>query len=206
MKNTYFYLAALVALLASCDAKTSQTSDNSHSQAESETGINGSAQTDQKESNKAILDLIANGSYALPTNKIEKIHEYGAGDCWGTVTKYSLPNHGLAIDSLNCGDYGYTFTYYLLSQQDQIQGVFIKKSETSMDGSSNTVSFILLEQIIDFTAQPPVSMTKTETVSDYDNKVIKAPYVTLPLDDQKATYAHWEMEYNRMWELGNTEM
>jgi hypothetical protein len=97
-----------------------------------------------QENNHEILELPILGTFSLSNMKIDSLHEYGAGDCWGTVTKYSLKDIGLAIDTMSCGEYGYTYTYYFLNDKGSILTVFQKKSELSLQHGIATIAGSLL--------------------------------------------------------------
>ena len=193
-------------MIASCDSQTNTRTDNNETpdlsaktdsitipvESSTETGFN-----------SVILELPVIGSFELTKMKLDSLNEYGAGDCWGTVRRYSLPNVGLAIDSMTCGEYGFTYTSYLLSDKDFIQVVYTKKSESILNPETTSYFYVQQEQVIDFNSDPAISMTRTDTVNDYklrENPIDKN-FVTETLKDRQTTYEHFEMEYQGIWEM-----
>jgi len=149
------------------------------------------------------LEIPVIGSFELSKMKMDSLNKYGAGDCWGTIRRYSLPNVGLAIDSMTCGEYGFTYTYYLLSDKDFIQLVYTKKSESILDPETSSYYYVQEEQVIDFNADPAISMTKIDTLTDYKLREmpINKDFSTENLKDKQTTYEHFEMEYKGTWEM-----
>ena len=95
-----------------------------------------------------ILDLHILGTFDLTTASIDSTNEYGGGDCFGKITKYSIPDGTLAVDSMSCGDYGYTYTYYLLGPEDLIQAIFTRKSQPFLNKENNYDGYLIKEQVI----------------------------------------------------------
>ena len=149
------------------------------------------------------IDIPVIGSFELSKMKMDSLNEYGAGDCWGNIRRYSLPNIGLAIDSMTCGEYGFTYTYYLLSDKDFIQVVYTKNSESILNPETNSYFYVQEEQVIDFNSDPATSMTKIDTLTDYKlrEKPIDKEFSTEILKDKQTTYEHLEMNYQGTWEM-----
>ncbi|GAB3333646.1 hypothetical protein GCM10027429_14450 [Marivirga atlantica] len=199
------YLIIIVFLLWSCNSQPNTKTENSESttqiqKVDSTTKpIEKPTQTIYKTDN---LDIPIFGSFELSKMKMDSLNEYGAGDCWGTIRRYSLPNAGLAIDSMTCGEYGFTYTYYHLSDKDFIQIVYTKKSESILDPESNSYYYVQTEQVTDFNLEPAILMTKTDTVTYFDQreKGIDKEFIKETLKDKQRTYEHFEMEYRGKWE------
>ncbi|MBK6265098.1 hypothetical protein JKA74_08615 [Marivirga sp. S37H4] len=154
-----------------------------------------------QKNNSETIELPVIGTFELGSAEIDSTNEYGAGDCWGKIKRYSLANVGLAIDSMSCGEYGFTYTYYLLSQTDFVQSVFIQKSESILNPENNSYFYIQEEQVIDFNSDPAISMIRVDTVYEYNlrQNQIKKKFVTDALKDKQKTYEHLEMEYQGTW-------
>jgi len=203
MKN--IYLIVIASLIISCNTQTKKSLDKNEIsdlevKTDSTTSVVKSTKTD---SESEILELPVLGSFELSEMKIDSFNEYGAGDCWGTIRRYSLPNVGLAIDSMSCGEYGFTYTYYLLSDKDFIQVVYTKKSESILNPETNSYFYVQQELVIDFNTDPTTTMTKIDTINDYklrENPIDKK-YSTETLKDNQTTYEHFEMEYKGTWEM-----
>jgi hypothetical protein len=202
MKSICFIV--IVCLFSSCDSQT-KTYNNERPNVLVKTDsptilVENVTETD---SELEILVLPIIGSHELSNMKIDSLNEYGAGDCWGKVRRYSLPNVGLAIDSMTCGEYGFTYTYYLLSVKDSIQVVYTKKSESILDAETNSYFYVQQERVIDFNSHPATSMIKIDTINDYKRREspIDKEYSTEILKDKQKTYEHYEMGYQGTWEM-----
>jgi len=204
MKN--IYLIVIVCLIASCDSQTSKRVDNNQIpdlSVETDSTTNPIENLTKTESKSELLELPVIGTFELTSMIMDSTNEYGAGDCWGKLARYSLPSVGLAIDSMTCGEYGFTYTSYLLSDKDFIQVVYTKKSESILNPETTSYFYVQQEQVIDFNSDPAISMTRTDTVNDYklrENPIYKN-FVTETLKDRQTTYEHFEMEYQGIWEM-----
>jgi len=200
------YILVIVGILSSCNSQTNSRTDNVESidiSVKTDSTTNPVEKSIKTDSKSDLLELPVIGSFELSEMKIDSLNEYGAGDCWGTIRRYSLPNVGLAIDSMTCGEYGFTYTYYLLSNKDFIQVVYTKKSESILDPASNSYSYVQEEQVIDFNSDPATSMTKIDTLTDYKlrEKPIDKEFSIEKLKDRQTTYEHLEMNYQGTWEM-----
>jgi hypothetical protein len=146
-----------------------------------------------------ILDLHILGTFDLTTASIDSTNEYGGGDCFGKITKYSIPDGTLAVDSMSCGDYGYTYTYYLLGPEDLIQAIFTRKSQPFLNKENNYDGYLIKEQVIDFKSEPSISMLKTDKVPDLLDNTIDKPFENEALKDRQTAYQYWKQEYQGHW-------
>lgn len=151
------------------------------------------------ENPEGTLDLPILGTFDLTNMPIDQTNEYGGGDCFGKTTKYSLPDGTLAVDSMSCGDYGYTYTYYLLDPEDLIQVVFTRKSEPFLTKENNYDGYLIKEQIIDFNSEPSISMSRTNKFPDLTNQAIDKPFENETLEDRETAYQYWEQQYLGHW-------
>ncbi|SFU45783.1 hypothetical protein SAMN05216480_10466 [Pustulibacterium marinum] len=149
------------------------------------------------------LELPRIGSFELSQMKKESVHTYGAGDCRGNITKYSLPAKALAIDSMSCGEYGYAYTYYLLNEQDSIQAVYSKESEMMYNPEVASYNYIREEQLIDFKGTIAMSMIRTDTIADYHlrEERIAKEFTDAPVTDKQTVYNQWMLKYLKTWEM-----
>jgi hypothetical protein len=198
------YLIVIVCLFGSCNSEIKkdniESADLSVKSDSTTNPVEISTETDAK---SETLNLPVIGTFELSKMKIDSVNEYGAGDCWGKIRRYSLSNVGLAIDSMTCGEYGFTYTYYLLSDNDFIQVVYTKKSESILDPETSSYYYVQEEQVIDFNVDPAISMIKIDTLTDYKlrEKPINKDFSTQNLKDKQTTYEHFEMEYKESWEM-----
>ncbi|HAP64943.1 MAG TPA: hypothetical protein DCR93_37490, partial [Cytophagales bacterium] len=131
----------------------------------------------------------------------DSMHEYGAGDCFGTVRKYSSKAWSLAFDSLSCGEYGYTHTVYFFDTQGQILAVQTVGSSTIFENSLGVTFFLLSEQIIDFRPEIPRHWSRVDTALDYDDKFIVAPFAQEPLENVDSVYQELLSNLKGAWEM-----
>jgi len=192
------YLIVMVCLIASCNLQTKTKKDNNKS---TNISVKTNSAKNATKTNSEILKLPIIGSFKLSKMKIDSLNAYGAGDCWGEVKRYSLPNGGLAIDSTTCGEYGFTYTYYLLDDKDFIQVVYIKKSESILNPKTNAYFYVQEERVIDFNSDPATSKIKMDTINDYKQREISInkSYSTKILKDKQVTYKHFEKKYQETW-------
>jgi len=200
------YLIIIVWLVTSCGFQKNKRSESllsSDSVEKTNSTNEHSENLTEMESNPEIIELPVIGTFELNNMKLDSLNKYGAGDCWGTIRRYSLPDVGLAIDSMNCGEYGYIYKYYLLSNKDFIQVVYTKKSESILNLEKNTYFYIQQEQVIDFNSDPAISMIKIDTVYEYnlrDNPINKK-FVTTDLRDVQKIYNQLDNEYQGKWDM-----
>ena len=145
------YLIIISCLFSSCNLNESSKTDdyqNSGKAMELDSITKSEYKQPLDKNPKGILDLPILGTFDLTTASIGGTNEYGGGDCFGEITKYSIPDGTLAIDSMSCGDYGYTYTYYLLGPEDLIQAVFIRKSQPFLNKENNYDGYLIKEQVI----------------------------------------------------------
>lgn len=200
------YTLVIVSVLSSCnslsDSRTINVEEIAFS-AKTDSATITVDKTSKASSEFDLLELPVVGSFDLSEMKIDSLNEYGAGDCWGTIRRYSIPNIGLAIDSMTCGEYGFSYTYYLLNDTDIIQMIFSKTSESVLNTETNEYCYIQKEQVIDFSSDPAISMTRTDTVTDYNRmeKAIDKDFIKEILKDRLTSYQHIEMEYQELWQM-----
>ena len=105
---------------------------------------------------------------------------------------------------MTCGEYGFTYTYYLLSDKDFIKAVYTKESESILDPEINSYFYVQKEQVIDFNSDPATVMTKIDTITSFKlrEKPIENEFSTEKLKDKQTTYGHLEMNYQGTWEMG----
>ncbi|MDX5513575.1 MAG: hypothetical protein LPK01_15310 [Hymenobacteraceae bacterium] len=157
----------------------------------------------QKEPNpESELEILVLGKFLLPDVSTDSTNEYGAGDCFGKVTYYSQRNIGLGIDSMSCGEYGYTNTHYLLNSKKMVQAVYLKKSE-SLPQSDGTWKNALTERLIDFRNNRAIVKERMDTVNDDTQSIINKKFEIKELKDRQTSLEHWNNEFQVLWEKEN---
>ncbi|QCR21371.1 hypothetical protein [Pontibacter sp. SGAir0037] len=130
----------------------------------------------------------------------DSTNEYGAGDCFGKVTYYSQKSMGLGIDSMSCGEYGYTYTHYLLDSKKTIQAVYLKKSESLLQPDGNW-KYALTERIFDFRNSQATIIERVDTLNDYNKNVIAKDFEVKKLNDRQTALKKWTTDFKELWEL-----
>ena len=130
----------------------------------------------------------------------DSTNEYGAGDCFGKVTYYSQKGMGLGIDSMTCGEYGYTYTHYLLESKKGIQAVYFKKSESLLQPDGNW-KYALTERILDFRNSQATIMERVDTLNDNNKDVIAKDFEVKKLNDRQTALKKWATDFKELWEM-----
>lgn len=196
MKNIYLIIIAF--LVFSCNNEQNSSTDNTISTQNVDslkTPVDNSISSEN-----IILPVI--GKIDLSSMNMDSINEYGGGDCWGAIEKYSSKDFSLAIDSMSCGDYGFTNTYYILKNKDEIEAVYIQKLELGVDYETDSYIYVLQDQMIDFKSEPSVQMVRTDSIRDYvfgENKIDKE-FTSNPLEDKQKVYDQFYLEYKNAWQ------
>ena len=110
-----------------------------------------------------------------------------AGDCGSQITRYEQAEWALVIDSLDCGDYGWGNTFYLLDDLDEIKMVHVKHTEPFVNYDTEQFYYALTEKIIDFCGDEPVMKARTdtllqsspETAVKFDENYQSDPWITV---------------------------
>ncbi|MCP4442935.1 MAG: hypothetical protein GY810_28855 [Aureispira sp.] len=140
------------------------------------------------------------GQFDLAQMTQASSNEYGGGDCFAKATKYTLAQTVLVTDSMSCGEYGSTYTHYLLDANDKILAIYIHSPKMHFNDDSDQMTFRVLEQTIDFRTEP---ISTTERIANFTNSSEAVPN-TNPFEDKALTetpsdYAHWEKTYKEIW-------
>ncbi|MBL4898683.1 MAG: hypothetical protein JKX76_03430 [Colwellia sp.] len=148
-----------------------------------------------------IIDLPVFGSFDLSSISSDSTHEYGAGDCWGKVEQLSYEHVAFGIDSMFCGEYGFTFTHFLLTKSGTLQAVHILNCEWITKSEGGSHDYILTERVFDFNTVPQELYERVDTVGNLEITEINAEFKKDTLLDAQTTYEHWELQYEGIWTL-----
>jgi hypothetical protein len=144
------------------------------------------------------LENLTLGKFSRSGVTRDSTNEYGAGDCFGKVTYYSQGSMGLGIDSMSCGEYGYTYTHYLLDSKKAIQVVYLKKSEALLQPEGNW-KYALTERIFDFRNSQATIMERVDTLNDLNKDVIAKDYEVKNLNDRQTALKKWATDFKELW-------
>ncbi|MBB6613158.1 hypothetical protein H7F15_19115 [Pontibacter sp. Tf4] len=143
---------------------------------------------------------LTKGKFNTSGVRRDSTNEYGAGDCFGKVTYYSQESMGFGIDSMSCGEYGYTYTHYLLDSKKAIQAVYLKKSESLLQPDGNW-KYALTERIFDFRNSQATIMERVDTLNDYNKDVIAKDFEVKKLNDRQSALKKWATDFKELWEM-----
>lgn len=145
------------------------------------------------------LEILTLRNFNTSGGTRDSTNEYGAGDCFGKVTFYSLKGGGLGIDSMSCGEYGYTYTHYLLDSKKAIQAVYLKNSESLLQPDGNW-KYALAERIFDFRNSQATMMERTDTLDEHSKDVIAKDFDVIKLNDRQSAVKKWSKGFKELWE------
>jgi len=163
-----------------------------------------SSTEDLETSNKAFNpnfenEILTLEKFKMPHLSLDSTHEYGAGDCFGKITYYSRSNVGLGIDSMSCGEYGYTNTHYLLDSKKAIQAIYLKQSESLLQPDGNW-KYVLTERLIDFRNTQVTVLERIDTLDDHTKNIINKEFAVKKLKDGQPSLRQWTKEFREIWE------
>lgn len=140
--------------------------------------------SENKSTNYERLDDIELFSMKKFTTKTKE-----AGDCENHTTRYEGKNMTLLIDSVDCFDYGKTFTYFLLNDTGEIRKVHSKEITPFYEEKNGVAQFYfsLSETFVDFDETHAKATFRTDTILQralkrkvvYDENYQSEPWIVL---------------------------
>jgi len=143
-----------------------------------------------------ILDIPFYQKIQLLDIKKDSLKIFNGGDCGGSITRFKLGKKKLTIDTTSCGDYGDTYTNYVLDSLNSIQIVFKEEFNYIKNGK------IKKQLLINFNDNPVIAKSKIDTIYSNKNKELK-PFKNDTLTDVLTSFEHWTMHYDDIWSLEN---
>jgi hypothetical protein len=191
----------LIAACSSPNKTNTVTEEPSSSTLPTDTIAQTTKMLEKAESEPQILKIPVIGNVDLAKMNADSLNVYSKRDCSGTVRRYSMPRVDFAIDSATCGANDFSYSYYLLNPKDFLQIVYTKKSTSILNPVTNTYSYSLEEQVMDFTTDSLFLMIKTDTISDYEQreKAIDKFFSFKILEDKQEIYEQFESRYKSAW-------
>ncbi len=180
------YIIALFVLI-SCEVSKELNQDKPDSSLKSET--------------PKVYENLTLGMIDLTDMEVDSFNDYGgAGDCWGKVIHYTLPNnYGLSVDSFLCGQYGRTISIYILSKTKFIQAARFEEYVGYINPESNSFNYVRKEIIYDYTMKPPQYWYKVDTTTSYINQLPDSEFSQDSVEDRQTTYEHLEIAHRESW-------
>lgn len=197
-----FYLISLLCFLVACDASQQEpvSAVDAAAAADATPRSDATPPTAQQLPKPSSIEVGILQDFNPAQGKVLRRNEYGAGDCWGSITEYALPKGSLAIDSMTCGEYGFTYTRYLFNANKQLIAVRVKKSDT-LFGDNDEAAFSRVERLVDFSRSPAKVQIKTDTIKDYALREapLQQAFQAGELPNRKEAYTRWEQSYKEAW-------
>lgn len=141
------------------------------------------------------------GTFSLKSMEVDSLREYGAGDCWGKIIRFSDQYQSVAIDTMNCGEYGYAYTYYHFDQNNKLLTVFQKKLELSYDSAKKSYCFSRQEKLFDFNSEHPYFLFRSDTTITFTSEEMEEPFETVIIENTKESQKTWKSNYQKIWEF-----
>ena len=140
------------------------------------------------------------GQFDLAAMAKDAPHKYGGGDCYGHATKYALDQTIFVTDSVSCGEYGSTYTHYLLDASGKIQAIYINEPKMQFVDGADQPTFVVREQVIDFRTDPITTLERSASFANSGEAVPNtADFTNGPLTETPADFAYWEKAYKELW-------
>ncbi len=136
--------------------------------------------------------------------KQDKVKEYGAGDCYGTLRTYSKENIRLVTDSSSCGDYGGTNSYYLF-KDDQLAKVHVKQTSVDFEAAEGQGNYLASEKIFSLQAVPPVKYSRSDRLGQPDYTSLSTDFKVEEIEDAKALAAQFDKDLRATENIGLEE-
>lgn len=187
------YILFLLVLFCACTSPKKQTEENQPSESTSQI-------------DKTIQEL-ETGKLEISNWEFQKIHDYGAGDCYGKVANYTHTGDPiiLGIDSMSCGEYGDTYTFYFLDQAETLLAVYSKKIEPFFNPADESVSYLLTEKKQNFKEISAPGLIRMDTLDMRTNPIADKPFESNNSSSTESTSEEWLKAYQKLWTLQVTQ-
>jgi len=136
MKQLLIYLFFLVISLSACDSDTNNKPENETDEVVQKTDT--IKQVVEVPSAPVTVGFPYLGSESLEGYELKREHEYGGGDCMAQVFEYVSGDNVMTIDSMVCGDYGFTTTRYLV-EKEALKMVYIAEVQNTINSWTETI-------------------------------------------------------------------
>lgn len=138
------------------------------------------------------------GKIELIESKKDSVKVFNGGDCEGSLSRYEIDKKFIAIDTTSCGDYGDTYTTYILDSLNAIELVYKKEMVMNKD------ALISSQLVINFNEQPVIAKTLIDTIYSGKQKVDKV-FKNDTITEVLTSYEHWDMHYKDIWNYEDLE-
>ena len=105
--------------------------------------------------------------FDISGTSLDSTHQYGGGDCFGDIYHFSSSDLIIDVDSMKCGEYGFTFTHYILDENESLKAARELKWESIMNEDATAYVHVLSEHIYDFRQDPSVFLMRGDTLKEH---------------------------------------
>ena len=131
---------------------------------QSQQEIEGEKQVTNEAVTKAVTDL---ATFRTDGMRTDSTHWYGAGDCFGTLYMMSDDMRKMEVDSMTCGEYGFTFTHYLENPAGELMAFRRLKWESVISPDANRYIYLLQEEIYNLGVDPGQYYFRKDTLETH---------------------------------------
>ncbi len=136
---------------------------------------------------------------------LDSTYAYGGGDCFGDLYHFTGNERTIVVDSLTCGEYGFTFTHYLLNRSNDLQAVRTLKWESIINTDATDYVHILSEHLFDFQGDMPTFYSRRDTMDNHFISMghypdsISLQFNTESSEDYQTVHKQWKAQLESLW-------
>ncbi|MEJ2005163.1 MAG: hypothetical protein P8X57_09410 [Cyclobacteriaceae bacterium] len=162
------------------------------------------AEADSADDSEELIDIPELGMLEFGNQWLDSMRSYGAGDCFGEIYHYTKQGQYYAADSLTCGEYGFTFTHYLMDSSGFLLKARELKWESLINEQGDNYTHVLTEHVYDFQSEPEVILQRTDTLDDhYVNTAfpehVQKQFKKQSLELKESIYESIMFRYQKAW-------
>lgn len=124
-------------------------------------------------------------------------NQYGGGDCMGNISEYTKDDLKIAIDTMDCGDYGITVREFLL-KGDKLLMLKVQAAAVDME-STDIIYQFLTEDIYDFRAESFTKYNRKTKSESRDFSSLTADFTKELIPATDSTFIKTSKEYAEIW-------
>lgn len=204
MNKGKLILLVLVLSIFSCKNASEKTENNPNETTEVE--VVSDSEVEQEDISEEItapktnLDKSLTFPFGMDISTFTKegIRTNGAGDCFGTITKYTKEKFEIGIDDSSCDIYGFNNKYFLLSN-DVLKRVHQKQAQSQAGYQTETASYVLTEKVFNFSVKPYMQYVRQDTVKEMNIKLLQTDFVASEIEDSETLQAQLMAQYIETW-------
>ena len=123
------------------------------------------------------------------------------GDCSDSYQKYTKNDMEVSKGTFDCDIWGFTTYSFLLNKGEIIHASF--KSAKGIEGYNEKAGFkidnatyFFTEKVYDFSTQPNMQYIRSDTLKDFETKVLQTDFLKSEIKDGKSVYAEIMAKYS----------